>query len=81
MDLVVAKIAFVVFLSKGVFVINFYPYVVSGYSGLFILFYLFSCSNMLWKIKDEKWVNYHFLFHIVLTYEQMIILDSFRPAD
>ena len=80
MDLVVAKIAFAVFFTKGVFVINYYPYVVSGYSGFFILWYLYACSKMMWELKDKQWVTYHFLFHVVLTYEQLIILDSVRPA-
>jgi hypothetical protein len=77
MDLVVAKIAFTVFFAKGVFVINYYPYVVSGF---FVSWYLFACSKMMWELKDKQWVNYHFLFHVVLTYEQLIILDSIRSV-
>ena len=80
MDLVVSKIAFSVFVSKGFFVIKYYPYVVSGYSGFFVMCYLFACSNMLWEIKDEKWVNFHFMYHVMLTSEQLIIVDSIRTA-
>jgi hypothetical protein len=80
LDLIVSKIAFIVFVSKGVLTITYFPYVIVGYSGFFIVGYLFTCSNMLYELKDKTWVNYHFLFHVVLTCEQLIILDSIIGA-
>jgi hypothetical protein len=81
MDLVVSKMAFVVFVSKGYLTVVYYPYLITGYSGLILVCYVFTQSKKLWEKKDKRWVLYHFLFHVLLTYEQMIIIDSIRCID
>jgi hypothetical protein len=76
MDLVFAKISFFVFVSNGVYYINTTWYVLSGYSGLIVLLYCYYMSCTLLELKRKNWYKYHMLFHFIMTYEQLIILDS-----
>jgi hypothetical protein len=76
LDLVFAKVSFVVFVSNGIYYIRNFPYVVTGYSGLFVLLYCYYLSDKYLKDKNSAWCKYHFLFHILLAYEQFIIIDS-----
>ena len=36
----------------------------------------YNLSNKYHYLKDNNWYKYHFIFHIILTYEQFIIIDS-----
>jgi hypothetical protein len=76
LDLFFAKVSFVVFVLNGIYYIRNFPYVVTGYSGLFVLLYCYYLSDKYLKDKNNAWCKYHFLFHILLAYEQFIIIDS-----
>lgn len=76
LDLFFAKLAFVIFTVNGFYYINKPFYIVTGYSGFFFIFYLYYLSEIFMKMNDEIWISFHFLFHILLTYEQFIILHS-----
>lgn len=76
LDLIFAKISFTVFVYNGVIHVRSLPLVVSGYSGLCMLLFMYYLSNLLWKIKNEQWVTFHVSFHFIMMCEQLIILKS-----
>lgn len=76
LDLVFAKISFVVFVSNGVVYVRTWPYIITGYTGLLVLIYCYYLSNTLSEKNNHNWYKYHFLFHVIMTYEQYIIIDS-----
>jgi hypothetical protein len=76
LDLFFAKVSFVVFLSNGIYYLRYTPYVVTGYSGLIVLLYFYYLSDKYLKEESTAWCKYHFMFHVLLTYEQLIIIDS-----
>lgn len=78
MDLVFAKISFTVFSTNGIIYVRYIPYVIMGYSGLIVLVYCYYCSGKLFELKNEHWWKYHVAFHLIMTFEQMIILDSVK---
>lgn len=75
-DLVLAKISFTIFVANGVFYVRRTSYVIIGYTGLFVLLYCYHLSGKLLKMKNDNWYKYHFLFHFIMMYEQVIIIDS-----
>jgi hypothetical protein len=75
-DVVLAKISFIVFLSNGIIYVKRIDYLITGYSGLIILVYSYLKAGKLWKAKETHWYRYHALFHLIMMYEQLIILDS-----
>lgn len=75
-DLVFAKISFTVFVTNGIIHINYFPYVITGYSGLVILVYCYYLSGKLLEQKNNNWWKFHVLFHLIMMYEQFIILDN-----
>jgi hypothetical protein len=77
-DLVFAKISFTIFVSNGLIYVRNIPYIITGYSGLVLLIYCYYLSDTLSKMKNEDWFKYHMLFHLIMTYEQLIIIDSIR---
>jgi hypothetical protein len=76
MDLVFSKISFVIFFSNGVVYVKSVKYVITGYSGIIILLYCYYLSGKLLQLKNNNWYKYHMIFHLIMTYEQIIILDS-----
>jgi hypothetical protein len=76
MDLIFAKISFIVYFSNGVYYVRKLYYLLPGYSGILVLIYCYYLSEKLCKLKDNNWYKYHFIFHIILTYEQFIIINS-----
>ena len=76
MDLIFAKISFFVFLSQGVFYVRTIHYIIPGYTGLLLLLYCYRLSGLLLQLKNDNWYKYHFIFHFIMTYEQMIIIVS-----
>lgn len=76
LDLFFAKVSFVIFLSNGIYYLRYTPYVVTGYSGLIVLLYCYYLSDKYLKEHNTAWCKYHFIFHLLLTYEQFIIIDS-----
>ena len=78
LDLVFAKISFVVFVSNGIIYVRTWPYVLTGYPGLLVLLYCYYMSNTKHQVGDNDWYKYHVLFHAIMTYEQCIIIDSIQ---
>jgi hypothetical protein len=76
MDLIFAKISFVVFISNGFFNVKTIYYVIPGYMGLIAVLYCYYLSGKLLELKNNNWYKYHFVFHLIIAFEQMIIIDS-----
>jgi hypothetical protein len=76
LDLIFAKISFIVFVSNGIVYVRTLHYVIPGYMGLFVMLYCYYLSGKLFKLKHNNWYKYHCIFHFILTYEQIIIIDS-----
>ena len=74
MDCIMAKIAFIIYLKNGVTYIVWMPFIVTGYSALFALIYCYYMSN---KHGDtELWWKYHMMFHLLVSYNQIISIKS-----
>ena len=76
MDLIFAKFSFIVFVSNGIFYVRNLNYIISGYTCLIALLYCYYLSGKLLELKKDNWYKYHFMFHFIMTYEQIIIIDS-----
>ena len=76
MDLIFAKFSFTVFVSNGIFYVRTLNYVILGYTGLIVLLYFYYLSTKLLQVKNNNWYKYHFGFHVIMTFEQFIIIDS-----
>ena len=76
LDLVFAKISFIIFVSNGIMYVRKIRYIITGYTGLLVLLYCYYLSGKLLETKNDHWYKYHILFHIIMMYEQFIILNS-----
>ena len=76
MDLIFAKLSFIIFLFNGIFYVRSVIYLITGYTGLIFLLYCYYLSAKLLKLKNNNWYKYHMVFHLIMTYEQIIIIDS-----
>jgi hypothetical protein len=76
LDLIFAKFSFIVFVINGIIYIKYIPYVVIGYPLCLVLSYCYYLSGKLLEEKNNNWYKYHFLFHLLMTIEQIIIIDS-----
>jgi len=78
LDLYVAKTMMTLYLYKGITYrqYNNNPIIITGYSGLFGLGYMYYLSNKKYSEYDPLWYRYHVGFHILLTIEQFIVLNS-----
>jgi len=76
MDLIFAKFSFVVFASNGIWHVRILHHLVPGYIGFVVLLYCYYLSGKLLELKKDDWYKYHFTFHFIMTYEQIIIIDS-----
>ncbi len=75
-DLFVAKIAVSVFVLTGIYYIKTVSYFIIGYGGLIGLLYCYYRSNKLYQLQNPSWYKYHMAFHTIMTYEEIIILNS-----
>lgn len=75
-DLIVAKISFIVFFTNGIMYVRRPRFMVIGSIGLLLLAHCYYGSNVLHRLQNPNWVQYHLAFHWILTFEQYIILRS-----
>jgi|688.fasta_scaffold1464479_1 hypothetical protein len=79
MDVIMAKIAFLIYMIKGVSYIVWPPFVITGYSALVGIIYCYYMSN---KHGDtDLWWKYHMVFHLLIVYNQMIGIKSISDAN
>jgi transposase-like protein len=76
LDLIFAKVSFICFLVNGIIYVRYVPYMISGYSLLVSVGFCYYFSGKLLTEKNPDWYKYHLFFHIIMIYEQFIILDS-----
>ena len=74
MDLCVAKLSFVIFLSNGVYYVRSPQSMIPGYGGLAVLSYCYYMSRKQYTLNDKYWYKYHMAFHAIMAYEQTLIL-------
>jgi hypothetical protein len=75
-DLIVAKIAYGIFLMNGHVCIRYIPYMITFYISIIITGYCYYMSGKLLSMNDLNWYKYHIAFHLWLIYSQWIIIDS-----
>ena len=73
-DRTFAKISFAFFFINGVRHVTHTPYLISGYTGTIILIYCYYMSNKYHNL--PIWWKYHMMFHLFLTYNQFIVINS-----
>jgi len=79
-DLISAKISFTIFLVNGI-LYNKPQHLYRGYISLIILTYCYYMSGKFLDAKNPEWYKYHFLFHVYMTYELFLVIDSIRPLE
>jgi hypothetical protein len=78
LDLVVAKISFVVFTTKGAIHARYTPYVITGFSSFMVLCYCYYLSEKHLQMKHDYWYKYHLLFHAIMTYELFFFFTEYE---
>ena len=76
LDLWFAKFIFCTFCAAMVYYVEYVPYAAFGYTALFLVLFLYYKSVQSYYYQHEHWWVYHALFHVFLTLEQCIIVDS-----
>ena len=76
LDLVYAKFVFTVFVLEGVHYVRYTPYVIISYPLMSTLIYCYYLSEKYHQIKYPYWYCYHVAFHLMMTCELFMILDS-----
>ena len=75
-DHVWAKISFTTFLVNGVMHLEYFPFIITSYPLLIILLYCYYKSCTLNSLGKTNWWRFHLIFHIIMTYQQFIVLYS-----
>lgn len=73
-DLIIGKIAFIIYMVQGVKYVTWTPFVVTGYTALAGLIYCYYMSNK--HADSELWWKYHMMFHLLISYNQFIGIKS-----
>lgn len=78
LDIIFAKIITFTYIYRGIvhgkYSNNYILF--TSYSGLFGLGYLYYLSNKHYYENNPYWYRYHVGFHIVLTFEQFVVLNG-----
>jgi hypothetical protein len=74
-DLLFAKISFIIFAQKGIYITSYY-HLVPGYTGLVCLSYCYYLSEKQLLSNRDNWYNYHAAFHFFIMCEQFIVIDN-----
>jgi len=76
LDLIFAKISFIFYVYNGVKYVNTIPEMIPGYCGLILIVILYYLSGELLRIKNERWYESHVLFHLMMMWEQILIIKN-----
>ena len=76
LDLIFAKISFIFYVYNGVKYVTTIPEMIPGYGGLILIGILYYLSGELLKIKNERWYESHVIFHLLMMYEQLLIIKN-----
>jgi hypothetical protein len=75
-DLVYAKLSFVIFFVSGVYYVRIYLSLY--YTLLFLMLYYFQTAYVLSQKRVYNWYRYHALFHLIVAIEQFLILYAIK---
>lgn len=77
-DLYYAKFSFYTFVLLGVMYVRNMYYMLAGYLGLCFLVFCYQKSKHTHETKgpNSEWYKYHMLFHLIMTGEMVIIMNS-----
>jgi hypothetical protein len=73
-DRTFAKIAFAFFFINGIRHVTYRPYLITGHTATTILLYCYYMSNKYHHL--PIWWKYHMVFHLMLTYNQFLVINS-----
>lgn len=76
LDLVYSKFVFTVFVSQGVYYVRYTPYILVSYPLMGTLIYCYYLSERYYAIQYLHWYRYHVLFHLFMTCELFMIINS-----
>jgi len=76
LDFIFSKLTFIVFFYNGIRYVRYTPYLITGYPLSIAFIYCYYLSGKKYSLNHTDWVIYHSLFHYIVVYEQLIILDS-----
>ena len=79
LDLFYAKLSIAVFVYNGIVHIKYNNnnfIIIGGYCCLLVLPYTFYLSEKLHRGNNPLWYKWHILFHLLLTFEQFVVLNS-----
>lgn len=76
LDLIFAKISFIFYVYNGVKYVTTIPEMIPGYGGLILIGIMYYLSGELLKIKNERWYESHVIFHLLMMYEQLLIIKN-----
>jgi hypothetical protein len=79
-DMIYAKISFVIFFYNGVVHITTPFRIVSGYIGMATLLYCYYLSGKHFSMKNNNWYKYHASFHALLMVEQLLVLHGMATS-
>jgi hypothetical protein len=80
LDLVYSKFVFTVFVSQGIYHVRYTPYIIVSYPLMGTLIYFFYLSGKYYAINHSDWYRYHVAFHILMTCELFMIINSIPPS-
>jgi len=75
MDLVLQKVAFLIYFFHGIYYIRGYR-IVAFSPGVMFLLYNYYYSNQYYYEKKREWLSYHIWFHVMVLTEQLVVLES-----
>jgi hypothetical protein len=78
LDLFFAKVLLIIFTITGIMNVNYTPYIILGYSGLFLALYFYYLSEKYSNLKNKLWYRYHILFHFIAMLEILLVLNSIK---
>lgn len=76
LDLICSKISFCIFLYDGT--LYLYGYGLVCWPNLALIIYCYLTANKLFESKNENWIYYHMLFHILVGMQGFVI-SSYLP--
>jgi len=79
-DLIYSKMMTIIFVTKGIYHIHTFPSLMVGFvcSTGIVYFYHYSCTFH--SEKKECWVQYHVIFHFLMTINMWLVVSHSIPS-
>ena len=79
-DLIVAKFSFTIFAINGLIYVKNMNCMLVSYLFLNAILLCYYYSLLLYKTKNHNWYKYHMTFHVLVMFEQLIVLYSIHTT-